>query len=201
VCGCARVHDAQLWIERIAFVVNPIGADNHASGKEVPTPPRGITSAVLRVPIEPILDQIRAEILAQERFDELSETLTRRRRPRPVTARAARELRGASLGSGVGRPSRGDDHYRRVATEAVRASERGEPIWATLAKLFDVDSSTVRTWLQRARERGFLASAGPGRRVVIPGPRLGGANTTAARLQTRKTTKKGTTRGQTKRAR
>src|SRR5262249_27537687 len=93
----------------------------------------------------------------------------KRRRPRT----RLRSTRRATRGVPRRRTHYGDQHYRQVAEVALGHQQRGHaPLRDTLAKEFNCKPETVRDWLRRARELGWLATTGPGRRGVEPGPRL-----------------------------
>lgn len=84
-------------------------------------------------------------------------------------AEAAREL---PLNRGrKGYPA---DHYRRIALayidEARAHGSRG--VLARLASAESVSRPTIRDWVKRARELGFLAPTKQGRAEATPGPNL-----------------------------
>jgi hypothetical protein len=96
--------------------------------------------------------------LAPEEFDQVRRL-----------AEAARELP-----LNRGRKGYPDDHYRRIALayiDDVRAhGSRG--VLARLASAENVSRATIRDWVRRARELGFLAPTKQGRAEATPGPNL-----------------------------
>jgi hypothetical protein len=70
-----------------------------------------------------------------------------------------------------GRPTKGDDHYRRVAIFCLSLYEKGEHkgIHEKLAKRFDCAPRTAADWIREARSREFLATGKPGRVHFEPG--------------------------------
>lgn len=73
-----------------------------------------------------------------------------------------------------GRQPMSDDFLRSLAVAYLRETTHGKPPGALkrLATEFDRPEETVRTWLARARERGWLGPSRKGRRGAEPGPRL-----------------------------
>lgn len=73
-----------------------------------------------------------------------------------------------------GRRPLDDDLLRRVAEAYLRETAPGQPTgaMARLAAEFERPEETVRSWLARARARGWLGPSRKGRRGAEPGPRL-----------------------------
>jgi transposase-like protein len=63
---------------------------------------------------------------------------------------------------------------REVAEMYLREAAPGQPSGAVrrMAEHFGRPEQTVRSWLNRARQRGWLGQGRPGRRAAIPGARL-----------------------------
>jgi hypothetical protein len=181
VRGQARVLNGQLSITRLEIVVNTIDVANFtvdaATGavqENVPTPaPGSITADVLRhVHVGRYAEEIRRQILDAE---------TGILPPRATAAARAREVLRkravADLPANAfrrGRPGLGDDHYRRVAEEAIRLRREGSrSVRADLGRLYNRQGNTIRDWLKEARDREWLAKTGRGQRGgEAPGPRL-----------------------------
>ena len=68
---------------------------------------------------------------------------------------------------GADRPRRGrpvsDDHLRRVAKVYRDAVQRGDPPTQTVADTMHASRATAARWVTRARERGMLGAAAPGK--------------------------------------
>jgi hypothetical protein len=97
-------------------------------------------------------------------------------RERELIRRAAASARREGLKRGrTGYP---DDHYRGVALRYLELVDEGygrqpgKGIRSRLARDYDRPPETVRDWIRRARELGFLEGGGPGRLDVRPGPNL-----------------------------
>jgi hypothetical protein len=73
-----------------------------------------------------------------------------------------------------GRSGYPPEHYRRIALRAVELHKEGErDVVRRVAAEEQRPYATVRHWIQRAREHGFLAKAAKqGRREFLPGPDL-----------------------------
>jgi hypothetical protein len=73
-----------------------------------------------------------------------------------------------------GRQMLSDDLMRRVAEAYLREVAPGQPPGAMrrLAAEFGRPEETMRTWVARARARGWLGPSRRGRRNAEPGPRL-----------------------------
>jgi len=73
-----------------------------------------------------------------------------------------------------GRQMLSDDLMRRVAEAYLREAAPGQPPGAMgrLAAEFGRPEETMRTWVARARARGWLGPSRRGRRGAEPGPRL-----------------------------
>lgn len=89
-----------------------------------------------------------------------------------AAARAAK-----SVARGAGRPGgrRGypDDHYRRIALSYLDVYKtHPRDVVAELARREGRPSATVRDWVHRARELGYLSPTKQGRGGGSPGPRL-----------------------------
>ncbi len=89
------------------------------------------------------------------------------------------ETHAAAIAERAGAPKRGrpplhpPSHYARIAQAAIALYlTRRRGIRAELAKQEGVDEATIRDWLRRARELGYLAKAQPGSADFRPGPNL-----------------------------
>jgi hypothetical protein len=75
-----------------------------------------------------------------------------------------------------GRPGRKpipSDQLERLAREAIRLSNKGvRPLRPALAETFNVSIETIRDWLHKAREQGWLGPWTPGQKQQLPGPKL-----------------------------
>ncbi|WP_225840298.1 hypothetical protein [Streptomyces sp. NK08204] len=73
-----------------------------------------------------------------------------------------------------GRQALPDDLLKKVAEAYLRETAHGRPPGAVkrLAAEFDRPEETVRSWIARARSRGWLGPSRQGRRGAEPGPRL-----------------------------
>jgi hypothetical protein len=70
-------------------------------------------------------------------------------------------------------PLFGPEHYAGIARDCIALYRQGQRgIRATLAKDRNVSEATVRDWIRRARELGFLAESKHGRADYRPGPNL-----------------------------
>jgi hypothetical protein len=120
-----------------------------------------------------LIDRVRAELLARDVFDRLAPKLGFAVDPklRAHDRRVARALRrGVKPG---GRPRLSDAHLRNVAETALRFQAHGvRSVRRTLADHFVVEEDTVRDWLRRCRDTGWLAPTSQGVRTVYPGERL-----------------------------
>ena len=61
-------------------------------------------------------------------------------------------------------------HAARVYLDML--GTHGQKTPSAMAEEFDVPIGTVRTWIRRAREEGWLTSGQQGRAGAAPGPRL-----------------------------
>src|SRR5690606_2237249 len=91
----------------------------------------------------------------------------------PAPSPASQPL-GPSSG---GRTPRTDGFLREVAGMCLRGGAPGQPrgVSRRMAEHYGRPEDTIRTWIGRARKRGWLGPAKPGRLGVAPGPRLLGA--------------------------
>lgn len=81
----------------------------------------------------------------------------------------------------LGRPALPDGHYRDVALEYLELYEGGSPrVLKELAERRGVQWRTVRDWVARARQLGYLTRGKQGRAGARPGPRLLGESDDAA---------------------
>jgi hypothetical protein len=77
-----------------------------------------------------------------------------------------------------GRHGYPDDHYRRIALRYLKLVEERRDVLVALAQEEseglgrDVPRETVRDWVRRATELGFLLPGTPGRASKRPGPNL-----------------------------
>lgn len=117
------------------------------------------------------LDEFEAEhgIRPQQSWD--AETVAfARRRIKAASARAARS----------GRPTLGDEHYRWVALRYIELIEaqKARGILTQIARDAEprlrrpVQIDTVKTWVTKAREKGFLTPGEKGRASGAAGPHL-----------------------------
>jgi hypothetical protein len=121
-------------------------------------PPRGITPALLR---SVSLSKMKASV----DLDYLQEhILGFAYHPPPSDPSRARR----------GPVGRGDDFYCEIAEEYLQACRESptRPIEHLRKKRGDGEYATVRSWVAKARKRGFLAPAVKGERTGAPGPRL-----------------------------
>jgi hypothetical protein len=120
-----------------------------------------------------LTEHVRAALLAHEVFDRLAPELGFAVDPRlrAHNRRVARDLRrGVKPG---GRPRLSDAHLRKVAEAALRFQAHGvRSVRRALADHFVVVDDTVRDWLRRCRDTGWLAPTSQGVRTVYPGERL-----------------------------
>jgi len=95
-------------------------------------------------------------------------TVTRGRQ----TARALAAKAGT--GKRRGRPPLfGPEHYAELARECIALYRQGHRgIRATIANEHNVSEATVRDWVRRAREFGYLAESKHGKADYRPGPNL-----------------------------
>jgi hypothetical protein len=116
--------------------------------------------ALVQLRLEPQLLQL-AEIGAQVRVtaadqlaaDELAAKAGSRKRGRP--------------------PLFGPEHYAGIARDCIALFRQGHRgIRATLARERSVSEATVRDWIKRARELGFLSESKHGKADYRPGPNL-----------------------------
>ncbi|MGK2955390.1 MAG: hypothetical protein ACSLFI_06955 [Solirubrobacterales bacterium] len=71
-----------------------------------------------------------------------------------------------------GRPPLTDDLLQAVANAYLDEVPAGPGLHARLSERFDRPESTVRDWVLRARQAGYLSAGRSGRRGATPGPRL-----------------------------
>lgn len=136
-----------------------------------------VTGTVLRaLPLGTIRDKARAglegiwqarDTLRDLGYIDTSESVERARE----AAQEAKKRR-------PGRPGHPDEYYRRIAARYLQlAKVRGD----VLVALADEESElqgrqipreTIRDWVRKATERGYLAPGKPGRAEVRPGPKL-----------------------------
>lgn len=141
-------------------------------GKQLPTP--GITSAFLReIPMGAILTAVRSELAQQAGLWEQASTAAGPHTDFGKSAKVvAQSLRPGDLKRG--RRGYPDDHYRRIAFAylALQDQEWSRGLLGELARQENRPRETIRDWVHRAGELGFLAGATPGRAGRLPGPRL-----------------------------
>jgi hypothetical protein len=97
-----------------------------------------------------------------------------------VTAKERREAADiatkatSTTGKKRGRPPLfGPEHYAGIACDSIALYRKGQRgIRATLAKERKVSEATIRDWIRRARELGFLAESKHGKADYRPGPNL-----------------------------
>lgn len=107
------------------------------------------------------------QVVRQLRFGELIQ----RQFSGPPPASATRTPTGPPTG---GRQPLTDDLLKSVAEAYLRETAYGQPPGAMkrLAAEFERPEETLRTWVGRARARGWLGPSRKGRRGAEPGPRL-----------------------------
>jgi hypothetical protein len=72
-----------------------------------------------------------------------------------------------------GRPGYPDEHYRRIAERYLELLSTGRlDVLVALAAEESRPRETVRDWVRKATERGYLAPGKPGRAEARPGPKL-----------------------------
>jgi hypothetical protein len=161
--------DASLHFENLTVVFNPFGSG---------TPSGGITSATLRhIPLGLIAQRILFEVKQVPNLDmfgeQLSDSSLRTPKERQLRHMKAAVDADESRPTGRGRPPLSEALMRDLSMEAVRLSRSGErSIRNALARRFNKDEKTIRSWMRRARELGWLAKTPHGHRVVMPGPKL-----------------------------
>jgi hypothetical protein len=64
------------------------------------------------------------------------------------------------------------DHYRRIALRYLERLEERRDVLVALAQEESVPRETIRDWVRKATELGFLARGTPGRAEKRPGPNL-----------------------------
>ena len=78
-------------------------------------------------------------------------------------------------------PLFGPEHYADLARECIALYRQGHRgIRATIAKERNVSEATVRDWVRRARELGYLAESKHGKADYRPGPNLTSAEAEGA---------------------
>lgn len=106
----------------------------------------------------------------------LGEILAAARNWRPELQHSYLHMRGGPSASTLppGRIPITDDVLRQVAVAYLQETVPGKDraVLQRLADRFERPKGTVRTWLQRAREDGWLGPAVQGRMGAEPGPRL-----------------------------
>jgi hypothetical protein len=133
-------------------------------------PSAEVTSTVIRgVPTARLRDfansylAVAPGVLAEEGVPSDAE---RRWATRVTRAAAKRPLRRGRGGYSV-------DHYRRIALLALEIHDKGHhDVVKELAAREDRPYQTVRDWVRRARELGFLKPAQRGRSQWVAGPKL-----------------------------
>jgi len=101
--------------------------------------------------------------------------------PLHVRAKEVDQARRAAKEAGKtkpGRPGYPDEHYRRIALRYLTLVERHRNVLVALATEESkrlgriVPRETVRDWVRKATERGYLAPGKPGRAEARPGSKL-----------------------------
>jgi hypothetical protein len=64
------------------------------------------------------------------------------------------------------------DHYRRIALRYLEILEERRDVLVALAQEESVPRETIRDWVRKATELGFLGPGTPGRAEQRPGPNL-----------------------------
>ena len=131
-----------------------------------------VTGVVLRrIGVADLRDRALAHMRDRVRIEEALPGLRELLRPaaplRPFVAEAtARRPRG--------RRGRTDAHYRDIAIAYLEVYESGvsRGILDELAARYGRPRETIRDWVRRARELGFLTTGTQGRAGAEPGPRL-----------------------------
>jgi hypothetical protein len=142
----------------------------------VPLVPDALTSPMLRsVSLERILERARAEIrdsadwLAVAR--DLGWQLPPEKEIRKIE-RLAAEVEKTRRSRGRRRKSPAVYHAFALEALELQANGVGRGMRRMLAKKHNVEVGTVRDWLRRCRDLGFLAPAEWGKTGVAPGPNL-----------------------------
>lgn len=168
----SRGADPQLWLVRGNFRVK--GSEplrlTQLSIEHLLDPMAEVTSVVVHgLQVARLRDRVAAYLaIAAEPIALLSGTPKAKRRGRQV-AGAAKQARR------VGRRGKGETFYRRVALEALELYDEGEgsrTVISDLAAKHGRGYSTIRDWIAKARELGFLAPAQKGRQQWLAGPAL-----------------------------
>ena len=175
--------DGAAWLMR-GLVASPLGGGPSVvktlSVEPWPWPPfaheHDITGTVLRdIDIGRMRDQALAELKALPVIAEVAKQLAERGVDVPTIeiSPEAREAGSKATLRKRGRPSRPVSHYREVAElclELAAAGARG--IHREIANRSCVTESTVKDWIRRCRELGYLAPTKPGRHGFERGPNL-----------------------------
>lgn len=169
VTGKARIADGQLAIFELSIAPSPFELQ---SDRQMVSPASGVTSSVMReIPIGAILASIRRELMALPEIGKLGEKLGYPIRSSVEAAKAFGVDGNTKVGPG--RKPQSDEELHEFALMALRLqSEDVKSLRRSLADELGMPADTVRDWMRRARDRGFLASVSQGQRGVMPGPRL-----------------------------
>lgn len=131
--------------------------------------PRGITIASLE--LVPDNDEVTGTLLRLVSPGELLAQLRTVITPPSIPSQAAQ---GSRFQRTSGRPPLTDEHLRRFALAYLEETSPGaEPgVLPRLCQRFGRPEGTIRGWVRRAREDGWLGVAVKGRAGCEPGPRL-----------------------------
>jgi hypothetical protein len=174
------------FINRTPWLVRGVIARNPASGlldvRRLSVEPwrheSEVTGRVLRA-VRPA--EVRAAALAQLRFEGTEPFVYfggARKRPVRVFPPSEQKARGDLIAAAShprkrGRPPRPEAHYRDVALEYLEIYEGGSrTVLKELAERRGIPRQTVRDWVARARQIGYLAPGKQGRAGGTPGARL-----------------------------
>jgi hypothetical protein len=168
----SRSAGPQLWLVRGKLRVK--GSEplrlTQLSIEHLLDPMAEVTSVVVHgLQVARLRDRVAAYLaIAAEAIAILYDTPKAERRAKQV-ARAAKQARR------VGRRGKGEAFYCGIAREALELYKEGEgsrTVIRDLATAHRCGYSTVRDWIARARELGFLAPARKGHQQWLPGPAL-----------------------------
>lgn len=168
----SRGASPQLWLVRGTFRVK--GSEplrlTQLSIEHLLDPMAEVTSVVVHgLQVARLRDRVAAYLaIAAEPVALLVGTPKAKRRGRQI-ARAAKQARR------VGRRGKGEAFYRRIALEALKLYDEGKgsrTVISDLAAGHGRGYSTIRDWIAKARELGFLAPARKGHQQWLPGPAL-----------------------------
>jgi hypothetical protein len=168
----SRGADPQLWLVLATFRAK--GSEplrlTQLSVEHLLDPMAEVTSVVVHgLQVARLRDRVAAYLaIAAEPIALFVGTSKAKRRGRQV-ARAAKQTRR------VGRRGKGEAFYRGIALEALELYDEGKgsrTVLSDLAAKHGRGYSTMRDWIAKARDLGFLAPAQKGRQQWLAGPAL-----------------------------